>query len=106
MFTNSKQMAEELFDVAKHRLGELRAHPFSVLAALPESSEEGFTFRGKPTSLFTYRVTLPDGSVRIFVTTSKSHLAGMVRTVNGDGFIVAPDGRVSEVTDEMRWEYL
>jgi hypothetical protein len=30
----------------------------------------------------------------------------MVYTVNGDGFIIAPDGALADLTDEMRWEYL
>lgn len=106
MFTKSKEMARELFSVATRRLDELRTRPYSELASLPETSEEVFTFRDKPASLCIYRVTLPDSRVRVFVTTSKSHLAGMVYTVNGDGFVLAPDGTLSEVTDEMRWEYL
>ena len=106
MFSESQVIAEELFTLAKRRLAELRARPFSDLAALPEASEEGVTFRGKPASLCTYRALLPDGRVRVFVTTSKSHLAGMVHTVNGDGFILAPDGTFSDVTDQIRWEYL
>jgi hypothetical protein len=99
-------MAEELLAVAKQRVAELRTRQYSFLATLPEASEEVFTFRGKPASLCTYRVTLSDGRVRVFVTTSKRHLAGMVYTVNGDGFIMAPNGEVSELTYEMRWEYL
>jgi hypothetical protein len=106
VFSKSKAMAEELFSVAKQRLTELRARPFSDLAALPEVSEEVFTFRGKPASLCTYRVLLPDGRVRVFVATSKRHLGGMAYSVTGDGFVLAPDGTLSEVTDEMRWEYL
>jgi len=106
MFTKSKEMAEELFSVAKRRLDELRTRPYVELASLPEASEEVFSFRDKPASLCTYRVTLPDSRVRVFVTTSKSHLAGIVHTVNGDGFVIAPDGTLAEVTDEMRWEYL
>ena len=92
--------------MAKQRLDQLRNRPYSELVFLPEASEEVFTFRDKPASLCTYRVTLPDSRVRVFVTASKSHLAGMVRTVNGDGFVLARDGTLSEVTDEMRWEYL
>ena len=92
--------------MAKRRLDELRTRPYSELASLPEVSEEVFTFLGKPASLCIYRVTLPDLSVRMFVTTSKSHLGGMVHTVNGDGFVLAPDGTLSELTEEMRWEYL
>jgi hypothetical protein len=106
MFSKSKAMAEELLSIAKQRVAELRCRSFSDLASLPEASEEEFAFRGKPASLCTYRVHLPDGNVRVFVTTSKRHLAGMVYTVNGDGFVVAPDGTLSDVTDEMRWEYL
>jgi hypothetical protein len=106
MFAKSRDMAEELLAAAKQRIAELRSQPYSFLASLPGASEEVFSFRGKPASLCTYRVTLPGGRIRVFVTASKRHLAGMVWSVNGDGFVVAPNGAVSELTDEMRWEYL
>ncbi|HZF01498.1 MAG TPA: hypothetical protein VE344_06325 [Methylomirabilota bacterium] len=106
MFAKSKAMAEELFSIAKQRLENLRDKPYSYLTSLPEVSEELFTFKDKAASLFTYRVILPDGRVRIFVTVSRSHLAGMVHTVSGDGFILASDGSLSNVSDQIRWEYL
>jgi hypothetical protein len=86
------------------RVGSLRLLSFEEIAALPERQDESEYVRSCKVAVTTYRDKLPDGRIRVVVQAYFHRFLG-IGTMAADGFIIAPDGTISPVPQEMMWEF-
>jgi|SRR6266496_5221791 hypothetical protein len=95
----------EVWAIAKERVQSLRARSFSELCALPSHESEVVRVGDQEVSVCTYRDMLPDGRVRIVVQAYRYRFLG-AGTMTADGFIMSPDGAVSDVPEKMMYEFI
>jgi hypothetical protein len=82
----------EFFSVARQRVELLRTRSFADLAKLSPSTSEKVRLHDRDITICTRRDILPDGSVRVVVQAGSTSV---------DGFIMAADGTISAVPEEM-----
>lgn len=88
------------------RLAALRGQCFSELSQLPESTHELVTIGKDTIDTTTYRDLQPDGSLRIMVQVFyRSWLFGLCNWAILDGFLVSELGDVTEVPEELTWDF-
>ena len=95
----------EVQAIADERVPPLKVRSFSHLCALPPHKSEVVHVGDQEVKVCTYREMLPDGRVRIVVQAYRYRLLG-VGTMTADGFIMSPDGVVSEVPEKMMYEFI
>ena len=95
----------ELQQAAARRLERLRVLSFVELSALPDVREDTEQLGKREIQVATYRDVLPDGRLRIVVQTYLHHFLG-IGSITADGFIVAVDGALTPVPQEMIWEFV
>jgi hypothetical protein len=102
---DTKAKSTELQQVTGRRVERLRGLSFAELGALPEVQEESERVGKREVKVATYRDGLPDGRLRIMVQ-AYLHRFLCIGSVTADGFIVASDGTLSPVPQEMIWEFV
>jgi hypothetical protein len=100
-----KVTPDEVWTIAKDRVPPLKARSFLELCALPASKCEDVQVGDQAVNVCTYRDILPDGRVRIVVQAYRYRVLG-AGTMIAEGFIMAPDGSVSEVPEKMMYEFI
>jgi hypothetical protein len=95
----------ELQQVTSRRLELLRVLSFVELGALPEVREDSEQLGNREIQVATYRDVLPDGRLRIMVQAYLHRFLG-IGSITADGFIIAADGVLSQVPQEMIWEFI
>lgn len=95
----------ELQRVTARRLERLRVLSFVELSALPEVREDTEQLGKREIQVATYRDVLPDGRLRIMVQAYLHRFLG-IGSITADGFIIASDGALTAVPQEMIWEFV
>jgi hypothetical protein len=95
----------ELQQVTARRLEPLRVLSFAELSALPEVREDTEQIGKREIQVATYRDVLPDGRLRIVVQAYLHRFLG-IGSITADGFIIASDGALTPVPQEMIWEFV
>jgi hypothetical protein len=95
----------EVAAIAKERASRLRAHSFCEISAFPTGAPEDVKVGDQIVNVYTYRHDLPDGRVRVVVQAYRYRLLG-VGTMTADGFIMSPDGSLSDIPREMMYEFI
>ncbi len=102
MITNLEGPQDRLIE---QELGRLKELPFEELAAMPESAPITLGEGRNPAKAIVWRDMLEDGGVRIVVQTLNVAGACCVASLTARGFIMAPDGQVRAVPDELMDEF-